>query len=280
MKKLYLPYALFFVTLFTCNGFAMPGNQTKLNDSRLLISKLRGGDYAHAGDAEAIDLVLQKGLAFLPTLKNETVLDVGSGFGGTADYLYQHGFKKVYGIDIDKAAVLYAKDKYPFIDFKVGDALNIDKLYAFNEFSFLYLFNVIYAIQDKPLLLKKLAAVSKPESLLVVFDYTTGKEPLKQTLKDLEGKPMYPIQMDSFKQDLAKAGWEIIETTDMTAQFITWYKKVLESLATQRLLLKKEFSEKDISNVEKTFTFLVKQLEQGNLGGVIIYARKQSERKA
>lgn len=277
MKNLFVVLSFVFVTIFLGKGVAVSSSHPKLNSSRLLLSQLRGGDYAHAGDIEAIEIVLEKVLSLAPQVKNEAALDVGCGFGGTANYLYQHGFKNVHGMDLDQAAVYYAKDKYPSIDFKAADALNIDTIYSPHQFSFLYLFNVIYAIQDKALLLKKLANIAKPGSLLVIFDYAQGKNLLEKSMKDLAGESMYPIQMNSLQKELRNAGWKIVEITDMTSHYIIWYKRLLEKLSAQSPLLKKDFSAEDLSKVEKTFTFLLNQLEQGNLESVIIYARKEGE---
>ena len=53
------------------------------NSACLLLAELRRGDYAHAGDAEAIELVIEKLLRLNPQIKSGRVLDVASGFGGT-----------------------------------------------------------------------------------------------------------------------------------------------------------------------------------------------------
>jgi ubiquinone/menaquinone biosynthesis C-methylase UbiE len=228
----------------------MSANEAKMNTSRLLLTQLRGGDYAHAGDEEAIKIVLKSALEFSPFLKEEAVLDVGSGFGGTADYLCRAlGFKNVQGFDMDEAAVVYAQKKYSSIHFKVADALKINKSYAPQSFSFFYLLNVIYAIQDKKRLLKNLSTLSKPVGILAIFDYTQKKE-LKTT------------------------GWKILGTIDMTSHFIRWYRAFLDKLSIQASTLSKAFSFQDVQKVEDTFTFLLNQLEQGNLGGVIIFAQK------
>jgi ubiquinone/menaquinone biosynthesis C-methylase UbiE len=253
----------------------MSANEAKMNTSRLLLTQLRGGDYAHAGDEEAIKIVLKSALEFSPFLKEEAVLDVGSGFGGTADYLCRAlGFKNVQGFDMDEAAVVYAQKKYSSIHFKVADALKINKSYAPQSFSFFYLLNVIYAIQDKKRLLKNLSTLSKPVGILAIFDYTQKKESVVGFVKDLAGKPMYPIHIPTIEQDLKTTGWKILGTIDMTSHFIRWYRAFLDKLSIQASTLSKAFSFQDVQKVEDTFTFLLNQLEQGNLGGVIIFAQK------
>lgn len=56
--------------------------------------------------------------------KNKRVLDVGTGYGFGADYLFQKGAKKVTAIDIDKDAIQYAKKTFDKenMDFRTMDA--------------------------------------------------------------------------------------------------------------------------------------------------------------
>jgi hypothetical protein len=56
------------------------------NNLRFILFQLRNGDYAHAGEEEAIDLVIKNISA------TGSVLDVGSGFGGTLNYFHSKGF--------------------------------------------------------------------------------------------------------------------------------------------------------------------------------------------
>ncbi|MBP9692618.1 MAG: methyltransferase domain-containing protein [Alphaproteobacteria bacterium] len=276
-QKMKVSYLCLLITLFLMNGLSMSTPDLKINTSRLLLAHLRGGDYAHAGDEEAIDMVVQKSLSFDSSLKNKTVLDVGSGFGGTAYYLYQDGFKDIHGIDLDQPAITYAKEKYPSITFTAGDALGVDQIYSANSFSFISLFNVAYAIQNKAALLTKLSAIAAPGAILAVFDYTQANPIPNDPLKDLAGKPMYPLQPDQFKRDLKGAGWEILEVTDMTPHYIRWYKNLLIKLSAEVSLLKKEFSQEDLLKVKESFRLLLNRLKQGILGGIVIYARKQSD---
>src|SRR5437899_6748393 len=97
-------------------------NYSRINTARLLLTELRDGeDYAHAGDREAVDLVLKRVLELHPQASSGRVLDVGSGFGKTAQDFYEAGFKEVYGIDKDEAAVERAKSRYPKIQFLAAD---------------------------------------------------------------------------------------------------------------------------------------------------------------
>jgi hypothetical protein len=43
------------------------GSQPQINEPRLLLTHLRDGDYAHAGDKKAIDLVISKLLEISPS---------------------------------------------------------------------------------------------------------------------------------------------------------------------------------------------------------------------
>ena len=63
-----------------------------------MLAMMRKGDYAHAGEEEAIDLVMNK----IPKDNTRLILDVGCGLGGTAKYIQDHGWGKVTGIDITR----------------------------------------------------------------------------------------------------------------------------------------------------------------------------------
>jgi len=67
----------------------------------------------------------------------------------------------------------------------------------------------------------------------------------------------------------------MLEVTDITPQYITWYKELLKKLSNAPSLLGQEFTEQDIAKTIKTFTLLLNSLVQGILGGAILYARKQ-----
>lgn len=243
-----------------------------MNTARLLLANLRGGDYAHAGDREAIDIVLEKALALSPKIQKGPCLDVGSGLGGTANYIYNLGFHSIYGIDLDQTAIEYAKQCYPQIPCLAANANDVAKLFNKEFFSFIYMFNVLYAIEDKSSLLKNLYAVAKPGAILALFDYTT--EQTSFNLKDLAGKPMHPIRLKELEKNLKDAGWEIIEIHDLSSYFRGWYRDLLDKIEKEQEILSSQFSEVDINKVKTTFSTIYEWLKTSKLGGAVIYARK------
>src|SRR3990167_8741529 len=106
----------------------------KINNPRLLLAKLRNGDFAHAGDKEAIDIVLKKIFELIVNpnscsesdLKSEMkALDVGCGLCCTAEYIKKSISFDMYGIDIDLLIIPPAKRKYSNIQFFEYDVMDI-----------------------------------------------------------------------------------------------------------------------------------------------------------
>ena len=215
------------------------------NPKRLLISEIRGGDYAHAGDVEAIDLVLEKLYSINPNLKSSKILDVGCGFGGTLDYLKNKGFKHLYGIDIDKIAIDYAKQRYKDIQFNNIDALASSATFPKSTFELIWLLNSIYAIEDKNKLLSSLARIAKSGATLVIFDYSMAEGDGVLSVHDFAGKQMLPIKITDLLRNLDTNGWDIIEIDDLSEDFIKWYSAFLVKLRSKKDLLISRFSERD-----------------------------------
>ena len=143
-----------------------------LNPIRRLLCHIRGGDYVHPGDADAIDLVVNQALEIDPLLKSKPMLDVGCGFGGTVHYIAQKGFSKTCGLDFDQAAIAYAQATYSPYLFIPANALHADQYFPENSFGFITLFSVIFAIDDKRTLLNTLSKLAQPGAILAIWDFT------------------------------------------------------------------------------------------------------------
>ncbi len=281
MKKLFLIF--FSILIVSSKTFAMEKltdkAMYKINAKRAMLTKLREGDFAHAGDREAIEFVLSK-ISMSNNIKNGNVLDLGSGYGGTADYCSAKGFKKIWGVDIDKNAVDYANLKYPQIKFLHLDAMNLNKKFRKDFFSFVYMFNVIYAIENKDLLIRNLSKVSKKGAILAIFDYSKLKKEdpnQKKTsppLKDFSGLVMHPIEPDSLAKIITQHGWKIMETSDITDKYIMWYEQFLNELSQKRSDFAKTYNEKNVEDVENLFNKILFNLKSGEIGGVLMIAQK------
>lgn len=270
-KLLYLTPFLLIGGYFLVNCSKQPVT-SKVNQARLILSELRGGDFTHAGDKEAIDMMITKVKQDFPEVLKGNCLDVGSGFGGTADYLVKNGFEHVWGVDIDPAVIDFAKAKYKSVEFLAIDAASLSLKFSKDFFCFTYLFNVLYAIEDKVQALKQLAKVSKPGAILMIFDYsiTDNNEPIL----DLVGKPMRPIDTKKIKRQLYESGWEVLETRDLSEMFIVWYEQLLQKLEEKKHEIKGNFLEQDIAKFSATYLHILHQLRNKSLGGILIYAKR------
>ncbi len=63
-----------------------------------LLSFLRNGDFAHAGETDATNLVMSK----FRKNRSQCILDVGCGLDGTANYLQEQAWGQVFAFDIEK----------------------------------------------------------------------------------------------------------------------------------------------------------------------------------
>ncbi len=248
---------------------------SKINNPRLLLAQVREGDFAHAGDREAIDIVLKKVFELIEDGAKSSikVLDVGCGLGGTAAYIKDATSFDIDGIDIDPVAIKHAKSKYNKIRFFECDANNADKKFPEDHFEIIYLFNVFYAIPNQKDSLKTLAAVAKPGALLVIFDYSQNKSASDFELKDLSGKSMRPVNLTLIKDWLVDSGWELIEITDLSVKYEIWYKEFLVKLDAEKEKLLKIFSEEAFSAVYNTFSVLLDSLRSKKISGSVVYAR-------
>lgn len=250
---------------------------SKIDDPRKLLAKIRQGDFAHAGDREAIDIVMKKMMdaKFIPSQKKLYVLDVGCGLGGTADYIREHHSHDITGIDKDANAIKHATDNYPKCKFFSCSAADSNKQFPSTQFELIYLFNVFYAISEKEEVLKSLAEIAKPETMLVIFDYVNMGRDEKYHLKDLAGKEMYPVLAKPLLDFMARTGWLLLEFVDLSENFISWYKDFLDKLIHQREELLKEFSDTAYQKVHDTFSALLRDLESKQLGGGVWYAKRK-----
>ena len=194
-----------------------------------LLAILRGGDFAHPGEAETLDLLF----AGIPPDAHRTLLDVGCGRGGSAAYLHKHGYGEVSGFDIDRESIDYARKAYPALTLLACDVRSCSQCFH-STFSLIYALSVLYAL-DTPgqrAALMETHKLATPGAILLVFDYMLGRH--------RQGKvPAYrahwtPLDTKAFAQTAAHAGWALSEYRDMTSDFVRWYTDLVDRIRTSR----------------------------------------------
>lgn len=234
-----------------------------------LLSLIRDGDYAHAGEEHAIELLMgnvQKNSA-------NKVLDVGCGIGGTADYVQRNGWGSVTGVDIDAEAVHHANVSYDRVDFHT---VPVEKLSSSlkKKFNILYLFNSFYVFENHSKALEEMAKVSESGATLLIFDYynKNGFEDPSSSRGEnvIIPNPVNIDNLDTFKN----AGWKLEKVKDISELYIGWYISLLSEIDRKRNIIVSKFSKKKFDYLRRTYQDILNDLKQETLGGIIIVAHQ------
>ena len=231
-----------------------------------LVSYLRQGDFAHAGEQMAIELVMNK---FKKVLKRQ-ILDVGCGLGGTAKYIQDQGWGTVTGFDIESESIQYATQRYPSVNFHVADVEHVDKLFTNISFDVVCLFNSFYAFHDQNAALFALNKIAKTAADLVIFDYSV------MTPQQNNQMPFKPVIISDCQNLLTAAKWKLNEIINITDKYILWYEELINKLETNKMHVITKFGQDAYTAAYSTYSDIYNALLKERLGGVIIYAEKLS----
>lgn len=241
-------------------------------EKKILLAYLRKGDFAHAGDIEAIDLVMSK----FPKDPNRLLLDVGCGLGGTAHYVQEHQWGKVTGIDINEEVINHAKEHYPEIPFYQCDVLNCEGLFKDIKFDIVYLFNAFYSFLEPARSLEVLSHITKKNGSLVIFDYSSATPFTEQNPFTASGEQSFtPLPLADLESFLISCNWSLQATIDITKKFETWYNDILEHLEKDKINLIERFGEDAFNSIYLNFYRLLKLINCESLAGTIVYATRR-----
>ncbi len=237
-----------------------------------LVAEVRGGDYSHPGEEQAIIEVMQH----LPKNSNQLILDAGCGRGGTANFIQQHGWGKVCGIDIDAKAIAYAQKKHKANEFYAGDIVDTAKILAPKKFAAICMFNAFFAFPDQLKALTALRQVAADNATLAIFDYldlSHGKSYL------LKAGNIIPLSEDTIYDLLNQSGWDSSQLTfqDITPKYDLWYREMLQRLADKKELLIAKYGEDPYQYTCNRFSEFVAGFKDKTWGGAIIYAKVAPE---
>jgi len=239
-----------------------------------LLADLRGGDYAHAGGEEAIVYMLEK----FPKNAQRTILDIGCGQGGSANFVQKHGWGQVVGFDIEEDSIEYAKHQYPNITFFVGDAtdyIGLQKVLNDKKFDIIYMMHSLCVFPQQFAALQTARKFAHDKTTLIILEYddvTGGSNPLKRT--DDSSKYFNVLDRSEFKRMLQEAKWQVSDTNiiDITADFQRWYEDLLMSLKQMRNVIIERYGKEYCDKATKRYSGMLDAIKQKKLGGCIIYA--------
>ena len=132
-------------------------------------------------------------------IKNKKVLDIACGVGYGSEILKENA-KEIYGGDISKEAIEFAKENYPGINFSVMDATKIP--FKDNSFDAIVSFETIEHFKEYKQFIKEVERVLKKGGLFIC------SSPNKDITSPFRKKPGNPFHTQEFKVEEFKTMME------------------------------------------------------------------------
>ena len=180
-------------------------------------------DQYHAGGVGAVDKLIP-GLALAP---GDTVIDVGSGFGGPARRIAEQTPATVVGIDITPAYVEAAQTlttRMGFADRVSFHHADIFTMSTDRPFDAAVTMHVQMNVEDKRAWFAAIAAVLAPAGRLAVWEIctTTGRQPPWPMPWSLDGSDSFLATPAELKRAITSGGFDVVEWQDETAWVNAW----------------------------------------------------------
>jgi ubiquinone/menaquinone biosynthesis C-methylase UbiE len=231
------------------------------------LAEVRGGDYAHAGEEKAIEIAFKK---IAPDAERE-ILDVGSGLGATANFIYEHGFGKVTGFDVEEQGIEYATKHYPKVKFFTCDASDFSSLQKElknKKFDLICLFHSLCVMKNPFEALKALESFAKPKATLLIFEYSD----LSQGKHAIDTCNIFSLEQ--MKKELSNVRWTLKEkeTVNLDQEFTEWYQDLINRATEKKKQLVEKFGEEYYNHFLKGYLPYLNALKQKLIGGFVLYA--------
>lgn len=242
----------------------------RMNDAfgKRILALVRDADYAHAGEAEAIEIALA------PLVKHaeRSVLDAGCGRGGTAHYVQRHGWGKVAGFDVDAASIAEARERYPELDLRVADAAAADETFS-TRFDLVYAFNAFYAFPDQAAALRALRRLAAADGRLVLFDYVDHGGFAASAFGRREDTAHWrPLRLGDLDAALAAAGFALERVRPLDREYERWYAAFVERIEQRRDAVVALAGDEAWRGVRELYAGMHDAVRTGALGGAVAYA--------
>eukprot|EP00051_Salpingoeca_urceolata_P020647 m.312398 g.312398 ORF g.312398 m.312398 type:complete len:435 (+) comp19658_c3_seq1:174-1478(+) len=163
--------------------------------------------------------------AMLDLKAGQSVLDVGSGLGGSAYHMAKEYGVSVLGIDLSTNMVDIAQERVPDaglgdrVSFKVADVTKQD--YGAGSFDVIYSRDTILHITDKPALFRKFFEWLKPGGRVLISDYCCGAGEPSERFRAYVAQRRYDLHTPAaYGKMLEGAGFVDVDAQDRTDHFV------------------------------------------------------------
>jgi SAM-dependent methyltransferase len=233
-----------------------------------ILSLVRGGDYAHAGEEEAIDLAMKH----VPKRRDQLILDAGCGRGGTAEYLRANGWGRIIGFDVEPTSIATARNAYPQVEFHISDVGDADAKLDIKADA-ICMFNAFYCFPDQPRALRSLRELAKPEAKLVIFDHVDRGGYDSGLLLDA-GAPFLPnpLKLSELPTLLHANGWRVDIIDEVHDDYIRWYTGLVSRIEFRRADIITIAGDAGYDHVHALYQGLLNAALKGTLGAAIVTA--------
>lgn len=253
-----------------CGAVTEMCDQFSMNSSlgQRILSLVRGGDYAHAGEEEAIELAMSG----VEKNAHRIIVDAGCGRGGTAEFLHRNGWGHVVGIDVEADSISAARRNYPNVRFLVGDVCDADQ-YVDVRPDIVCMFNAYYCFDDQTKALAALSKIAQPHTRLIIFDHVDRGGYQDDPLMDA-GKPFLPnpLRLDETKESLTSTGWQAPDIVEVHDHYISWYARLVDKIARARDEVIAVAGQRGYHHVHGLYQGLLNAALQQKLGAAVITA--------
>lgn len=234
-----------------------------------ILSLIRSGDYAHAGEEEAIRRTLD-GVSPSP---DRAILDMGCGLGGTANYISRLGLGSVTGIDIDPDTIAYAKERYPDCRFTCCPAGECSRFLQ-PGFSLVVTFNALYTFPDQSAALREAHKLTTSGAEIRLFEYTArSARPEVISFCDDYGRGRWrPVILDQAEEMLVRTGWKLEEVADLSSAYQTWYTELVDKISSKQDEIISQHGREWFEYALRRYQELLEVIERRVIGGAILKA--------
>lgn len=248
----------------------------KENSEDLSTKELSSFDQLHYHGTDAIDYVIQK----FQINSNSKVLEIGSGIGGPSRYIAEKTGAQVIALELqydhhDIGEKLTKRCKLEKnLEHICGDFLTYD--FGDRNFDCIVSWLALYHIPDRTKLLQKSLKLLSSGGYFFAEDFAYHKPFNEHEVHELSSDfyANYIVSYDNYINDLRNAGFVEIESHDMTKSWSDFTKLRFKSYNDNIARHIRVHNQEIVDNMLDFYSFAMRYLDAGKLGGIKISARK------